>query len=101
MKLYSSWLSIFMFIGLKNILFDESLVWDSWLIFLGAFFVFLSMLIYTESFLVTFMTIIAIGLSLGLSYFFYTIIFGLHFFPFMNLLACVVSVGELKLITAQ
>ncbi|KAK3931850.1 Protein dispatched, partial [Frankliniella fusca] len=80
-------------LGLKEVLFDESLVWDTWLILLGALFVFLCMWIYTESFLVTFMTIIAIGLSLGMSYFFYTIVFDLQFFPFMNLLACVVSVG--------
>lgn len=80
-------------LGLKTILFDESLVRDTWLISLGALCVFFCMWLYTRSFLVTFMAIIAIGLSLGISYFFYTNVFGLHFFPFMNLLACVVSVG--------
>lgn len=80
-------------LGLKEVLFDESLVWDTWLILLGALFVCLCMWMYTESFFVTFMTIIAICLSLGMSYFFYTIVFDLKFFPFMNLLACVVSVG--------
>lgn len=80
--------------GLKNALFDECLLSDGWLVGLGGLFVFFSMWIYTKSFFITFMTVIAIIFSLGIAYFTYTLIFELTFFPFMNLLAVIVVVGE-------
>ncbi|XP_059612470.1 protein dispatched [Phlebotomus argentipes] len=79
--------------GLKNALFDECLLSDGWLIGLGGIFIVLCMWIYTASLFVTTMTIVAIVFSLGVSYFIYTLIFELSFFPFMNLLAVVVIVG--------
>lgn len=80
--------------GLKNALFDECLLSDGWLVGLGGLFVFFFMWIYTKSFFITFMTVIAIIFSLGIAYFTYTLIFELTFFPFMNLLAVIVVVGE-------
>lgn len=79
--------------GLRNALFDEYLIRDTRLLFLGFTFVFSCMWIYTESLFLTFMTIIAIVFSLGISYFMYTLVFELSFFPFMNLLATIVVIG--------
>lgn len=80
--------------GLKNALFDECLISDGWLLGLGGLFVVLCMSFYTASLFITVMTILAVTFSLGVSYFIYTFIFELSFFPFMNMLAVVVVVGE-------
>jgi len=79
--------------GIKNALFDECLLSDAWLVGLGGLFVIICMWLYTSSFFVTINTVIAIVLSLGMSYFIYIIIFKLKFFPFMNLLVLIVIVG--------
>ncbi|XP_049846062.1 protein dispatched [Schistocerca gregaria] len=80
-------------LGLKNTLFDMYLVQDTYLVGAGALFVLLCMWAYTHSLFVTFMTVVAILFSLGISYFVYTLVFELEFFPFMNILASVVAVG--------
>ncbi|KAG5669714.1 hypothetical protein PVAND_000009 [Polypedilum vanderplanki] len=80
-------------LGIKNALFDESLLKDAWLVGLGFLFVLICMWLYTSSFFVTINTVFAIILSLGLSYFIYNMIFKLKFFPFMNLLVLIVIVG--------
>lgn len=82
--------------GIKNALFDEYLLRDAWLMTFGGLFVLFCMWLYTGSLFLTFMTIIAIIFSLGIAYFLYTLVFELNFFPFMNLLATVVAVGEYK-----
>lgn len=79
--------------GIKNALFDECLISDAWLVGLGGIFVLVSMWLYTSSFFVTISTVVAIALSLGISYFMYVIVFRLKFFPFMNLLVLIVIVG--------
>lgn len=79
--------------GLKNALFDECLLSDGWLIAVGALFVIICMWFYTSSLFVTLMTLVAILFSLGISYFFYTIIFKVNFFPFMNIMAVIVIIG--------
>lgn len=79
--------------GIKNALFDECLLSDAWLVGLGGIFVLISMWLYTSSLFVTINTVIAIVLSLGISYFIYVCIFKLKFFPFMNLLVLIVIVG--------
>lgn len=80
--------------GLKSALFDECLIQDAWLMSSGGLFVLLCIWLYTESLFLTLMTIIAIVFSLGISYFMYTLVFELRFFPFMNLLATVVAIGK-------
>jgi hypothetical protein len=60
----------------------------------GGTFVLVCMWLYTGSLFVTIMTVIAIVFSLGISYFMYTLVFELNFFPFMNLLAAVVAIGK-------
>ncbi|XP_069672503.1 protein dispatched [Periplaneta americana] len=79
--------------GLKSTLFNECLVRDTWMIGAGGTFVLVCMWLYTGSLFVTIMTVIAIAFSLGISYFMYTLVFELRFFPFMNLLASIVAVG--------
>ncbi|XP_063242455.1 protein dispatched isoform X2 [Bacillus rossius redtenbacheri] len=79
--------------GLKNTLFDECLVRDTWMIGAGGLFILLCMWWYTGSLFLTVMTTIAIAFSLGISYFMYTLVFELSFFPFMNLLASIVVIG--------
>lgn len=79
--------------GIKNALFDESLLTDAWLVILGGIFVLLSMWLYTSSLFVTISTVIAIVLALGISYSFYMMVLQLKFFPFMNLLVLIVVVG--------
>lgn len=79
--------------GLKNALFDECLIGDGWLIALGGVFIIVFMWLYTSSILITLMTVTGIVYSLGIAYFIYTVVFGLEFFPFMNLLAVIVVVG--------
>jgi predicted RND superfamily exporter protein len=79
--------------GIKNALFDECLLSDAWLVGLGGIFVIICMWLYTSSFFVTLNTIVAIVLSLGMSYFIYVMVFKLKFFPFMNLLVLIVIVG--------
>jgi len=80
--------------GLKRTLFNKCLVQDTWMIGAGGTFVLVCMWLYTGSLFVTIMTVIAIVFSLGISYFMYTLVFELNFFPFMNLLATVVAIGK-------
>lgn len=81
-------------LGLKNALFDECLISDGWLVLLSGLFVVVCMCFYTSSLFITFMALVAIVFSLGVSYFIYMFIFKLTFFPFMNILAVIVMIGE-------
>lgn len=81
-------------LGLKNALFDECLISDGWLVLLSGLFVVVCMIFYTSSVFITAMTLVAIVFSLGVSYFIYKFIFKLTFFPFMNILAVIVIIGE-------
>lgn len=80
--------------GVKSALFDEYLLRDTWLIGSGTIFVLICIWIYTKSLFLTLMTIITIIFSLGIAYFLYVVVFEIKFFPFMNLLAVVVAIGE-------
>lgn len=80
-------------LGVKSALFDECLLHDSWLLAIGGVFIMVCMCLYTRSLVLTLMTSVAIGFSLGIAYFVYAIVFTHPFFPFMNLLAVIVIVG--------
>lgn len=82
--------------GLKSILFDELLFYDGWLIGLGAMCILYCILIYTNSILITISTVVANVLSIGVAYFIYQVVLQLPYFPFMNLLAIIIIVGNLK-----
>lgn len=80
--------------GLKSALFDELLFYDSWLIGLGAMCIMYCILIYTNSILITISTVISNTLSIGVAYFIYQVVLQLPYFPFMNLLAIIIIVGN-------
>lgn len=83
-------------LGIKNALFDDCLIYDGYLVGLAGLFILLCMWKYTNSLFITVMTLIANVFSLGISYFLYTIVLELPFFPFMNLLAVIVLIGKLS-----
>lgn len=79
--------------GLKNALFDELLIHDSWLILLGSFSILLCILVYTNSIIITMSTVFADFAAISIAYFVYQFGFQLPYFPFMNLLAIIIIVG--------
>ena len=54
----------------------------------------LAILAYTRSIFLTLTTLTSILYTLSLAYFFYTFVFGVAFFPFMNVLATVIAIGK-------
>ncbi|KAL1455288.1 hypothetical protein WDU94_009393 [Cyamophila willieti] len=78
---------------LKEILFDDLLLHDTWLIAAGAGSIVLFIYLYTSSLFLTGIIILTISQSLGVSFFFYTCVFNVQFFPFMNILAIIVALG--------
>ena len=54
----------------------------------------LAILAYTRSIFLTLTTLTSILYTLSLAYFFYTFVFGVAFFPFMNDLATVIAIGK-------
>lgn len=80
-------------LGLKHALFEEFLVHDTVYVGLAGIAVFLVMWMYTQSFLVTLVTCLAVIFSLGTAYFLYTIVFRVPFFPFMNILTLTIAIG--------
>ncbi|XP_044742091.1 protein dispatched [Chrysoperla carnea] len=79
--------------GLKDKLFDESVLNDIKYVIGGVIFVLASIWLYTESLCITVIVIYSIIASLSIAYYIYHEIFLLSFFPFMNILAVVVSIG--------
>ncbi|EEB17830.1 conserved hypothetical protein [Pediculus humanus corporis] len=80
-------------LGLKNTLFNDCLVRDAFLTVAGGGFMILCIWTYTNSIVITISTLLAVFMSLITSYFIYTFIFNIKFFPFMNLLAIIVAIG--------
>ncbi|KAG8223149.1 hypothetical protein J437_LFUL000572, partial [Ladona fulva] len=80
-------------LGLRDRLFDQHLLQDSWLLIGVAVAIGICMWLYSGSCLIAMASIISIPLSLGLSYAAYKYIFRLTFFPFLNMVAAVISLG--------
>lgn len=83
------------FSGLKDTLFDEYLLEDAVYLGVAGGLIVLAILAYTQSFFLTLTTTLSIVFSLSLAYFLYSIIFGIDFFPFMNILAAVIAIGKI------
>lgn len=66
---------------------------DIYLIFFSILFIMLCVLFYTWSLIITIVTLLNILFSLSVSYFIYTFVFRIYFFPFMNILAIIVLIG--------
>ncbi|KAK8775859.1 hypothetical protein V5799_030794, partial [Amblyomma americanum] len=79
-------------LGLKHTLFDEYLVHDTVYVALAGVTVLAAMWAYTQSFLVTAVTCLAVIFSLGTAYFLYTTVFRISFFPFMNILTLTIAI---------
>lgn len=79
--------------GIKQSLFDHFLIRDSLWFSVAIIVIFLIIWLYTTSLFLTIMTILCIFLALEISYFLYTFIFKISFFPFMNLLTIVIMIG--------
>lgn len=80
-------------LGLKHALFDEYLLHDTVYVALAGAAVLATMWAYTQSFLVTAVTCLAVVFSLGTAYFLYTTVFRITFFPFMNILTLTIAIG--------
>ena len=80
--------------GLKDTLFHEHLLSDSWLLLLAGGLILLVVLAFVGAVFLALATVAAVAFSLGLAYFVYTFVLGVKFFPFMNVLAVVIAVGE-------
>ena len=79
--------------GIKFMLFDQLLIDDLKLIIVGLIIISLLIWMDTKSLIFTSMTILVVVMSLVFAYFLYKSILDLKFFPFMNLLAVIVSIG--------
>lgn len=80
-------------LGLKSVLFDEYLISDTMFIGFAGAAIFCLMWMFCGSLFVTFMSIVSIVFALSIAYFFYTTVFKITFFPFMNLLTSVIIIG--------
>ncbi|VDK27771.1 unnamed protein product [Gongylonema pulchrum] len=79
--------------GVKDGLFEEKIRGDARLGALAILLVVVIVLIYTNSFFFTFCIAAGLILSIGVAFFIYTIVFGVKFFPFLNLLAMILVVA--------
>lgn len=80
-------------LGLKNSLFEQLISEDSKLFAVALITILVVITFYTWSFIMSFVILIVICLSLCLAYVIYELILGIPIFPFMNLLAVVISFG--------
>ncbi|XP_075726360.1 protein dispatched homolog 1-like [Rhipicephalus microplus] len=80
-------------LGLKHALFDKYLLHDTVYVALAGVTVLAAMWAYTQSFLETAVTCMAVVFSLGTAYFLYTTVFRIFFFPLMNVLTLTIAIG--------
>ncbi len=79
--------------GIKHNLFDHYLAADMLWFLIAVSIIFIFMWLYTASLFITTMAIINVIFTLEVAYFLYTYVFGIKFFPFMNVLAVVIVIG--------
>lgn len=79
--------------GIKQDVFDRYLVTDMVWFGMGLACVIVLMWLYTASFFIMITTVVLIFLSLEISFFLYSIVFQVSFFPFMNLLIVIILIG--------
>ena len=84
----------FIFTGIKDALFNKYMMEDAVYLLLAGGLIALAILAYTRSIFLTLTTLTSILYTLSLAYFFYTFVFGVAFFPFMNVLATVIAIGK-------
>lgn len=79
--------------GYKYDLFSDFLISNCLYLAVGIGLILVIVWVYTGSLFVTIMTILDMIMSLVFSYFLYTVVFKMPFFPFMNVLAFVLVIG--------
>ncbi|CAP36524.2 Protein CBR-PTD-2 [Caenorhabditis briggsae] len=79
--------------NMKNRVFQETIRVDSVIAGLSAFLVFLCFLVYSRSLIFTSIILMVVSLSAGVAFFVYTVILGIDFFPFINLLVVVILIS--------
>ena len=93
-QICSQYFSSFIFTGIKDALFNKYMMEDAVYLLLAGGLIALAILAYTRSIFLTLTTLTSILYTLSLAYFFYTFVFGVAFFPFMNVLATVIAIGK-------
>ncbi len=83
----------FQTLGMKLRLFASYISDELWLFGLAASFILLIELLYLQSVVILLATLLNIIFSFNMTYMCYHVIFGIEFFPFMNLLAAVVIIA--------
>lgn len=81
-------------LGIKQALFKYYLSRDCIYPILSVLALLFTMALYLKSFLLSFMSLLAVTLSLLTSYFFYKVVFGVTFFPLLNLTAILILLGS-------
>lgn len=81
-------------LGIKQKLFKYYLSRDSVYPILTVLALLLTMALYLRSFFLSAMSLVGVTLSLLTAYFFYKVVFGLLFFPLINLMAVLVLLGS-------
>ena len=79
---------------MKNALFDKLLLEDSVLVIAAGVAVLVLVYCYTQSVIVTVITVLTVVSSLIIAYCLYTFVFRITFFPYMNVLTSLIAVGE-------
>ena len=74
-------------------LFNKYLVEDMIYFIVANGLIFLVMLLYTKSFVLTVATSFNVAFSFGLTYFLYHVVFQIEYFPFMNLLTALILIA--------
>ena len=79
--------------GLKFRLFDDYLMGDLWLFGLAMGIILVIMLVYLLSVTLMLATLLNVGMSFVTAYLLYNLVFGIDFFPFINLLAGLILIA--------
>lgn len=85
---------MYKFIGDKDLVFKRYLISDLQYVVAGSAIIFLILVGYTKSISVSLISFLVLVLSLGISYFLYTAIFRIPYFPFMNMLVSIIVMGK-------
>lgn len=80
-------------LGVKHTLFSRKLVIDLMWNVLSGVIILILLYLYTQSVVLTVVALVANVLSLGTAYFLYKVVFGIEFFPFLNLLTLAILIG--------
>eukprot|EP00794_Sanderia_malayensis_P009074 gene9074-10042_t len=86
-------LAAYDFENMKTTAYDTQLINDVWYIMLAVFLILCLMWAYSGSLFISVMGFSSVGFAIILSYWIYTVIFGLSFFPFLNIMTAIFVVG--------